>query len=322
MISVTFIYTNSLDLTTDLVISRLGSEQVFRFNIDLWRDYAIKIDASGIFIQNPAGRSIHQCDIAKFYWRRPHTTARLYPQREIPKEISYIEEEISYALRDTLNLLWADGKVVLTEPMADSRIGKLVQLSLARKYFVVPAYRFVLGSADFLSETAAPVIVKSLSSERVNREKTLFTTQVDQRDLDPQTPWFIQDYVPASHDITVVYIRGDLFAFELDRAQFIGQTIDWREVAPEIAVDRWLPHQLTPQLQSAIQRFMDDLGLHFGRLDLLLTEDGYVFLEVNANGEWAWLDFDGKHGLLDRMLAELSPLSPCYPIPIQRQISL
>ena len=318
---VTFIYTNSLDLTADLLISRLGSEHIFRFNIDLWRDYQIKVDADGLFIQNPAGRSVHQSEIAKFYWRRPHTTARLYPQREIPKEICYIEEEISYALRDTLNLLWADGKVVLTEPMADSRIGKLVQLSLARKYFTVPDYRFVLGSADFLTETSAAVIVKSLSSERVNREKTLFTTQVNQQELDPQTPWFIQEYVPASHDITVVYIRGDLFAFELDRSPFVGQTADWREVAPEIAVDGWQPHQLPSELQDAIQGFMHDLGLHYGRLDLLLTTEGYRFLEVNANGEWAWLDFDNRHGLLERMANELSPLTPCHPIPINRQIT-
>jgi len=66
---------------------------------------------------------------------------------------------------------------------------------------------------------------------------------------------------------------------------------------------------------------MQDLGLHYGRLDLLLTTEGYRFLEVNANGEWAWLDFDNRHGLLERMLAELSPLTPCHPIPINRQIT-
>ncbi len=36
---------------------------------------------------------------------------------------------------------------------------------------------------------------------------------------------------------------------------------------------------------------MDSLGLRFGALDLLVTEDGrWHFLEVNPNGQWAWIE--------------------------------
>ena len=35
---ITFIYTNSYDTTTDLLVAKLGSERVFRFNFNLWRD--------------------------------------------------------------------------------------------------------------------------------------------------------------------------------------------------------------------------------------------------------------------------------------------
>jgi hypothetical protein len=53
---------------------------------------------------------------------------------------------------------------------------------------------------------------------------------------------------------------------------------------------------------------------------MLLGEGDYFFLEVNANGEWAWLDFDGKNGLLDKILGEISPLTPRYCIPVTRGI--
>ena len=36
---------------------------------------------------------------------------------------------------------------------------------------------------------------------------------------------------------------------------------------------------------------MQRLGLEFGALDFVRTpEDRYVFLEVNPNGQWLWLD--------------------------------
>jgi hypothetical protein len=316
---ITFIYTNSLDLTVDLLISKIAAEGIFRFNFDLWREYKIKIDPHGFWIENPVGRCVHSGDIEKFYWRRPHTTSRLYPGRKTSEEIIYMEEEIYYAFRDIVNLLWAQGKIVLTEPMADSRIGKFVQLKVAQKYFKVPAYKFVCGSPDNL-EKGKLSVVKSLSSERVKGSLVLYTTRVTEDQLDYTTPWLIQEYIPATKDITVVFVRGEVFGFELNREGFLDQTVDWREMGPDTATDAWLPHALPKKIVDSIRPFMNDLGLHFGRLDMLFCEGDYFFLEVNANGEWAWLDFDGKNGLLDKILGEISPLTPRYCIPIARGI--
>ena len=65
---------------------------------------------------------------------------------------------------------------------------------------------------------------------------------------------------------------------------------------------------------------MSDLGLHYGRLDLLFTGEDYYFLEVNPNGEWAWLDFYGEIGLLGTMIEEISPRTTRFSIPIPRWI--
>ncbi|MDD5167714.1 MAG: hypothetical protein PHN75_02775 [Syntrophales bacterium] len=318
---VTFIYTNSLDLTTDLLISKIGTEHVYRFNFDLWRDYRIKLDRRGLEIQNPAGRILHSDDIAKLYWRRPHKTSRLYPDREIPEEDLYMEEELSDALCDMVNLFWAEGRVVLVEPMADSRVGKLVQLKVAEKYFHVPSYKFVSGSAACL-EQGKESIVKSLTSQRVKGSTTLYTTKIVEDQLDPATPWMIQDYVHASKDITVVFVRGELFGFELERAGFLERTVDWREMGPDAVTDAWRPHSLSADMEAAIRSYMGDLSLHYGRLDLLFSNGDYFFLEVNANGEWAWLDFEGKEGLLARIIEEIHPLTPRYRIPVERAIRI
>ena len=43
--------------------------------------------------------------------------------------------------------------------------------------------------------------------------------------------------------MTVVYVRGGIFAFELDRTAFTDKSADWREVG-ELTTPLWRPHRL------------------------------------------------------------------------------
>lgn len=315
----TLIYTNSLDMTADLLVSKIGSGDIFRFNVDLWREYRIKIDPAGLSIENAAGRRITGGDIVKFYWRKPFTNQYLYPQKKIASELVYMEEELTYAMRDMVNLAWSEGKIVLVEPLADSRVGKFVQLKVGARYFRIPPYKFISGSPDFF-EQGKSSIVKSLTSKRINKDTVLYTTKVREDQLDPSTPWMVQDYIPASWDVTVVFVRDRMYAFDLNRERFLNTTVDWRETGGPEAADAWRRHQLPKPLEDSIVRFMADLNLHYGRLDLLYTGDDYYFLEVNPNGEWAWLDFFGEAGLLGKMIDELSPHTARHSIPVPRWI--
>jgi hypothetical protein len=38
---------------------------------------------------------------------------------------------------------------------------------------------------------------------------------------------------------------------------------------------------------------MDSFGLNFASLDMIVTPDGeFVFLELNPNGQWLWLEYE------------------------------
>jgi glutathione synthase/RimK-type ligase-like ATP-grasp enzyme len=130
----------------------------------------------------------------------------------------------------------------------------------------------------------------------------------------------VQKLVEADRDVTVAVVRDSLFAFEQSRNALHDRLVDWRELSGDAAPNAWRRHQLPPGLESAIFAFMDEMGLQFGRLDFLLNELGYHFLEVNTNGEWAWLDPDGRHGLLPKVVDEISPDTPIHPIPFPRGI--
>jgi hypothetical protein len=125
-------------------------------------------------------------------------------------------------------------------------------------------------------------------------------------------PWFLQGKYDAAYDLTVVFVDGKQFGFLLDRGLFPG--LDWRKSIGNEQVDSaWMQVALPPPLQGAITSIMRDLRLRFGRLDLLAkTPDckEVAFLEVNPNGQWAWLDLKQTNGLFDVVLDFLTRRYP------------
>lgn len=318
---ITFIYTNSYDSTTDLLIQKLGGDKIFRFNFDLWRDYKVKITRNSFRVENPSGRYADDSNIAKFYWRKAMQTQDLQPDEKVPVAARYMEAELWYALREVVNRFRSKGKLVLVEPFGDLWAGKFVQMAIASKYFTVPEYKFLCGAPDALEKGRQP-IVKSLSSKRIRKGESFYTTQVDESDLDPTAPWMIQEFVDAEKDITIAFVRDRFFTFELDRTRFKDRTADWREVSLEDSTHEWPVHKLPDDLASSIPKFMSDMGLQYGRIDMLYSKGQYYFLEVNSNGEWGWLDYEGSHGLLEKMIDEVSPDTPIHPIPSNRVIKI
>lgn len=306
-----------MDVTSDLLISKIGSERIFRFNFNLWRDYKIRMSADGFEFENPLGRRVTDRDIAKFYWRKPARTADLSATALVSERDNYIEEELWYMLREAVNLLWSRGRVVLVEPFADIRCGKLNQARAAARYFNIPPFQCVFGDAKALRPGRRSV-VKSLSSTRINKESAFYTTAVEEAELDPQIPWTIQDLVEAEKDVTVAVVRDKVFAFELERKPFANRTLDWREVASDYVTDEWKIHRLPAAIERGVLSLMADLQLHYGRTDLLYANGSYHFLEVNPNGEWGWLDPSGAHGLLGKIIDEISPETALHPLPVPR----
>jgi len=304
------IITSSYDATVDFLLSFLPPGGVFRFNTDLFQQYELWFDASGFTLTDPAGRSCSSQQTYKAYWRWPD-----WPVAKNAEE-RYAQAEARYLVREMTNLLWLHGKFVLVEPEAPRRSGKLLQLTQAAEFFNVPPFQAGLNAR--YSARNGPEVVKSLSKSLPDG-KFIFSTALDPSRLAPNLPWFMQRYVEAVFDITVVVVRNRLFAFKLPR-DFLASEIDWRAVTHED--DAWSPTQLSPPVTTAILRYMRAMRLDFGRLDFLMDASGELhFCEVNPNPQYAWLDYDRQCGLLSAVLDEISPTTERHSIPVAHPLA-
>lgn len=195
----------------------------------------------------------------------------------------------------------AEGRAALVHP-PKFRFYKPAQMAQAAKYFEVPPWHIVSGAIPE-SVKDGEWVAKTLTQEKIGANKVFFVKKVDAARLDPRYPWFLQKRVEADGDVTAVYANGKIFAFELDRKLFDGD--DCRKSQPFDKNMVWKPFELSARDQSAIIEYMGVAGLDFGRFDFLHKGGKLIFLELNPNGQWAWLDLENKYGLIEFISGEI-----------------
>lgn len=288
----TLLITDTWDVTSDIVVRRLA-ESIFRLNTDIIRDYEVEWTTQGFRLSNPNGRRIELGEIGSVYWRKPFTSPGY---EDVSHPDYFLCSEARYLVRELYNVARAHGAHALVEEGAERRVGKIRQLLLATRHFKVPEWKIVLGQ-DY---TAPPLtIAKSLSGEQIDAESVLYTTRIDGKELSASHIWFTQRAINKSADITVCFVQGRAFGFELPATDGV---VDWRATLDKPATQNWRPIVLPPDLRKGIGAFMEDCGLRFGRLDFVVKNSEFFFLEVNPNGQWAWLDPEDKTGLTTAMI--------------------
>ncbi len=235
--------------------------------------------------------------IGSIWFRRPGDFD--LPQDLLPGEAEWLRVECSALINGiyaTTDALW------VSTPHSIRRAElKLLQLRIAQRLgFRVPTYTVTNDpqrARSFLGEHPDGVIVKGLflsTVQRDDRAGILYTHRVtaeDEEQLESVRygPTFLQSLVPKARDIRVTVIGEALFAAAIESMTMADAWVDFRRA--EI-LD--IPHRtvtLPERVAAACLAIVKELGLRFGAIDLLETPEGdYVFLEINPNGQWYWVE--------------------------------
>ena len=286
------------NIVSDFITLSYGSD-IFRFNLNLWRDYQIGFTQDGWEISNTKnGRRINSEIVTKCYWWKAFSGFN--------NDNSYIKEEIKYTILDIYGWCSDKGIVKGNSPYYHTKYGKVTILGKAKKYFSTPRTLVSVGLYGVEGLEGHSVVAKSLSSAATNDNKVLMTTEVDIAQLDPRYPWYIQEKVDSLWDVTVFYCSDRCFPFKRNRAYLKG--LDWRyDQFTSNQNEVWVPFKLNDSDQNCIRALSDDLHIEFGRYDFLTIgdTDRLVFLELNAGGQWMFLDPGRKYGLLECVVSWL-----------------
>jgi glutathione synthase/RimK-type ligase-like ATP-grasp enzyme len=102
-------------------------------------------------------------------------------------------------------------------------------------------------------------------------------------------PCLFQERVPNDGDVRVTAVGRTLFAVDIGFDPQDVTDADWRKV--ERPDTTYRPLELPASVERGCHALMDHFGLAAGTIDLIRRPDGqYVFLEINPQANWLWLE--------------------------------
>lgn len=292
--------TNKRDITTDFIVLELRRRglEFFRLNTEDLALGGISYDPSldGSWQLKFDERHLNLSKITAAYYRRPGTP-------DIADEVTdcavrdYCSEEWSAVLRSLWNAL--EGRW-LNSPFSILRAeDKPRQLCYARMLgFCVPD---TLVTNDFDRATAfigeAGAIGKPLRKALIERGETgevVFTTRLgslapaDRRAVE-LAPVILQCEIHKRCDIRATVVGNQVFAAAIHSQDREETRVDWRKGSrPDL---RHEVVQLPDEIRERCIALAHRLEISFGAVDLILDQNGrYWFLEINPNGQWAWIE--------------------------------
>jgi glutathione synthase/RimK-type ligase-like ATP-grasp enzyme len=102
-------------------------------------------------------------------------------------------------------------------------------------------------------------------------------------------PIIFQAYVPKRVELRITVVGRKVFPVEIRSQETNHTRHDWRRY--DHLKTPHHPHDLPPEVGQRCVRLVERLGLCYGAIDMILTPDGrYVFLEINPQGQYQWIE--------------------------------
>ena len=178
-------------------------------------------------------------------------------------------------------------------------VNRLKQLQLGTKIGLKTPNTIITNNPNklrsFFEECNEEIIAKTLhSSEGLPEDKMIFTTKLSKKDLEQASqlqfaPCMFQEYVPKNTELRVTII-GDVFhTAEIFSQQSDKTKHDWRQY-DDFEKTPYKKSELPDNIKNSLLKLMKIMNLEFGAADLIRTpDDEYIFLEINPNGRWWWI---------------------------------
>ncbi|CAN7610342.1 hypothetical protein [Devosia sp. LjRoot3] len=289
---------NSRDITTDFIVAELRRRGVpfHRFNGDLADRagliFSVSEEGNASWSLMVEGHRV-QATFRSAYFRRP-----ALPDLGSELDVRFVDQvngewaALLNSFYSSLDCRWLSDPSLIAKAEDKPR-----QLALAASMgFSIPTAtitnEFAQASA-FVS--SGPAVAKPLRSGRLSRgaeEQIAFTSLLDGISaLDEASirvsPVIYQRAVKKARDLRITVVGARVFACEI--TQIDATEIDWRRLGTEQLSYRAV--DLPPPLADLCINLVNALGLGFGAIDLVQDwEDRYWFLEINPNGQWAWIE--------------------------------
>jgi glutathione synthase/RimK-type ligase-like ATP-grasp enzyme len=297
------IISNKSDITSDFIVKSLNEKRIefYRFNTEeLTKSVTFSLNFatnSHQITDSKIGKSFDLQEFTSVYYRRPELPAFNSSELSVG-EINFIRNEFIYTLEGFYKLLrnayWISPLYSIREAE-----NKIYQLDLAKSMgFTIPN-SIITNSYEqvslFFKENKEECIIKPIKSgliEDDTESKVVFTNILksipENTERISSSTNYLQSHILKKGDIRVIAVGNKIFATLIHSQGNSKTKTDWRKGEMNLKHEKInLPEEINIKCIALLQA----LKLRYGAIDFILDDNGnYIFLEINPNGQWAWIE--------------------------------
>lgn len=299
------ILTNKDDITVDFVVNELRRRNLSYYRLNT-EDIPLKIKVYFDINKNEIkiidkvkNIEVNLLEFDSVYFRRPIISSLEHIEDICDDERIYLRSELTFLLEGIYkglnNKFWLNNVYKIRDAE-----NKLYQLLLAKNIgFNIP--RAVVSNDinilnDFRYKYDNDCIIKPIKSGHIKYrevDKSIFTTKISEEyfesiDAVEAFPVFIEENVHKLVDLRCTVVGDEVFTAEIHSQCENESRIDWRKGKNILEHKK---HILPSNIEKMCIDLTKKLNLKYSAIDMILDKDGnYIFLEINPNGQWAWIE--------------------------------
>lgn len=292
--------------------------EVIRFDVDLYplqnKLSTTFEDGRWITVLETAEQKHRLDDIAAVWYRRAYNIGNGVKDELDTKFYGAAMGEI----RNTLfGFLESVDAYSLGKPSVYRRLdSKEEQLKIAHKIgFLVPetcitnnseeARKFIRKHKDVIAKMQTGFAIYEDGVENVVFTNVVNEDKLEELDTLLYCPMQFQKKIEKKRELRITVVGRDIYAFEIDSQQSEAAKTDWRKDGVNL-IDKWVPTELPADVEMKISELLDAYHVDYGAIDMIVSpEDEYYFIEINAAGEFFWLDNLTEGNLISKSIADV-----------------
>ena len=278
------IVTSSLDDTVSYIIEKYSKcANFFRVNIDNFEKYNFHVSNEGWSISDGYS-SITSQNVYSIYYRKPilPNLAEYDPQYHL-----MIQRDIISVINGIIDSF--DGKVLTKPSILRKTENKVYQLLYAGKNgWITPKSYIGNGCKECQKYKDIASIIKPLTTGKTYGENgcEIYQTSLFKgtKKSIKITPIYLQAYIEKYYEVRLTIVENHIYPVRIDTKN----KVDWRA---DYQNHKYSLITCPEKIIRKCYQMMNDFSLNFGAFDFIVTPDNeWVFLEVNPNGQWLWLE--------------------------------
>ncbi|KQM23491.1 MvdC/MvdD family ATP grasp protein [Chryseobacterium sp. Leaf201] len=167
------------------------------------------------------------------------------------------------------------------------------------------ARRFIIKHGDVVAKMQTGFAIYEDGVENVVFTNVVNEDKLEELDTLLYCPMQFQKKIEKKKELRITVVGRDVYAFEIDSQQSEAAKTDWRKDGINL-IDKWIPTELPQDIEAKILELLDVYHVDYGAIDMIVSpEDEYYFIEINAAGEFFWLDNLTEDNRISKSIADL-----------------